>query len=744
MYDPTATRVSVESAFSTSPTAYLGLSRAAKLWRALNPLGLSSIRIVVPPASILVFPRAGHHSLPIDLRKLFVPNKRVALPRLEPIFYLLKVVVLPQAATAGALYSLLLYLLKDSDLLDAQRNRLGRNETHRVNEGSDGGDASTALQGVQVHMLPCSHEVDIDLVASSLDGSAMVSVGIDNSICLWRFAGACDTGTREILRHDGLDSEDSVIDVTVSDDGSLIAVITDNGTICQWDIVEDEKPIAGSIIHQENVAPAQLHIVASRNEMEDPFIARPPTDMKSRWEFLVVGVDASVTSISVDGAQVVILPAASENARVHILDDTRLTSTGSALLVASPTRLVLHQRSDAGWHGVEVPATTGARLDCASIMNDNLVLGYHSGLVEVFDRNGTPVAAIGAGQAAASNGIKRVALAEPASTQCTTCRLVTSDSLFIVSSTENKVHIDRFVSRGTVTCRCPRRPSTVEDFRSANTGNTSARLVIPPTASRTGMTPGASPQKSPSLLPPVSNGDFPLSSHGTRRLSALHRDEASFSPGMYAAAGISGPGGLSMTPSSPESDTEILPLGAVLVPAGSTAWSVIRDKVVGVRRVYGGIDDAQWEVWSVDLSRPWNGTQLVVDAVPLTDLLAPARVIPHSGVRAQRTERLLSMSGRAPFPSLGTSFSVATYAPLAYTEIRPFTWVHGTPEASEGKVVIGMGNRLGVISVAGERTARRKSSSGHLSARASLNGLGLTPPPPASAKRELGEAKKIL
>lgn len=68
-------------------------------------------------------PSSGIKVKPSQLIGSLQAMNRPLLPRIKPIFYLLKIVVLPQLATAFLLWLVLLYLLKDADLLDAQRER---------------------------------------------------------------------------------------------------------------------------------------------------------------------------------------------------------------------------------------------------------------------------------------------------------------------------------------------------------------------------------------------------------------------------------------------------------------------------------------------------------------------------------------------------------------------------------------------------------------------------------------------
>ena len=734
------------------------LSIAERLWRSVNPLGLPHVTAIVPPASILVLPRLGHHMRPADLRKLSLPTSRIILPRLKPLFYVFKVVVLPQAATAGTLYAILLFLLKDADLLDAQRNRLGRNEEPRDTDDEDGiGGKARGVKGLQVHLLPCSHEADLDIIASSDDGHAVVSVGIDNTLCLWRFSAAIGTGTRESIRSDALTNAEAVMDVAVSGDGTVIAMLLAGGSLLRWQIEDGAQPAALPTLDLSPQS-AAVRFVEARTS-DDPFLSRPssPHQAGGDHELLVTGSDGSIHTVLSTGQTAIVLPP-TPNARIWLLESRAGTTPEIGILQSTPSEVTLHRRSDAGWFPVVIPATSTSRVSAATMGASTIALGYRSGLIEVFDLEGSLLFAISGSSSSfptstgrSVDGIRHLAIATPSHSACTTCGLVSNDSMFVVSSTAERVTVDRVNSRGSIPCRC-RRGSVLDDnkYPSSVSGSNDSpsRLVIPPTGLRGGFSPGASPRKSPSLLPPVS-GDIPLSYHGGRRLSALHREEAS--PGL-------GMTGLSVTPTSPDSDLEILPLGAVLTPGGGMTWTISGDLLVGLRRIGGGIDDAQWEMWSVDLRAPWNGSSLVVDATPLTALLHRATTAPNATVRAQRAERLLSLNGRASFPSLGASFSVDTFAPLAYTEIRPFHAVAGThgarlggtEEAKMGKVVIGLGNRMGVISIPPAREKKRATSGQAGPAAVGLGiaslgvaGFGVTPPPP-SARRSVGEESKKL
>jgi len=696
---------------------------------------------------------------PADLRKLSLPTSRIILPRLKPLFYLFKVVVLPQAVTAGTLYMILLYLLKDRDLLDAQRNRFGRNELPRDSDDEDGlVGKGRGLKGVRVHLLPCSHEADIGHIASNVDGTVVLTVGIDNSLCLWRFTGSSGSGTREALKDGSLGQDDAIACAALSSDGRTILVMTEEGILHQWYLAPNEPPLSKGSLDLEIRGAIEMRLLEVQSGSEDPFLVRPssPVAEEVKLNILVMTSQASVVSISPTMAKTTVIPVPDIPTRAVFLAIEGASNPGIGILVINQDKVTLYLQLDSDWVDVVIPTTSGTRVMAASLTASNLALGYHSGLIEVYDLTGAPVIAVGtistpaSGHSPPVGGVIKMSLACTASSSCITCGLVSTDSTFIISSTAERIVVDRINMRGNIPCRC-RRGSLLDELKYPVLGATGspAKLVIPPAAHRGGFSPGASPKKSPSLLPPVSNGEFPLSSHGTRRLSALHRDDVS-SP-------VMGPGAMTSAMNSPDSDLEVMPMGAVLAPGGESTWCVSNDVLLGLRRVGGGIDDSQWELWSVDLRAPWNGSSLVVDTAPMTSLLRKGANTPFTSVHAQRTERLLSLSGRAPFPSLGASFSVETFAPLAYTEIRPFHRVtmSSIPTSgamlakdSAGKIVIGLGNRIGVVSIPEGKGLRHQTSQSQLSSMGagiglSGVGLGVTPPPP-SMRREMGLEKKTL
>lgn len=98
-------------------------SHIRNIWNALNPHHHRFVDIHLLPTLAYIMPSADIKVKPSQLIGSLKALRRPLLPRIKPIFYLLKIVVLPQLLTAFILWLILRFLLKDAELLEAQRER---------------------------------------------------------------------------------------------------------------------------------------------------------------------------------------------------------------------------------------------------------------------------------------------------------------------------------------------------------------------------------------------------------------------------------------------------------------------------------------------------------------------------------------------------------------------------------------------------------------------------------------------
>ena len=102
------------------------VSPAQRVWQILNPIGDPLIHIRIESPAILILGDADTEALDGMTADSDRPS-RVRVPRLwsrtvRPVVWFLKIFVMPITGTTMVLYGLLLYLLKDAELLEAQRH----------------------------------------------------------------------------------------------------------------------------------------------------------------------------------------------------------------------------------------------------------------------------------------------------------------------------------------------------------------------------------------------------------------------------------------------------------------------------------------------------------------------------------------------------------------------------------------------------------------------------------------------
>lgn len=176
--------------------------------------------------------------------------------------------IMPIAATTGALYGLLLYLLRNTELLEAQRNRLGAEDEDpalfslHAKDGSGKGKAKTSLEEeVAFRTLPRAFASDVELIASSKGGKMIISVSLHNEIVVWNMslqdyvvkidagelllrtlgAGLGNGVSLSMMMNTSTLAHPTVTCVTIDEAGKYCAVGTSTGLITAWSLEENVK-----------------------------------------------------------------------------------------------------------------------------------------------------------------------------------------------------------------------------------------------------------------------------------------------------------------------------------------------------------------------------------------------------------------------------------------------------------------------------------------------------------------------
>lgn len=162
---------------------------------------------------------------------------------MRPLAWITKIVLIPITVTTATLYGLLLYLLKDADLLEAQRNRPEPN-------AQEPEEVVPPVEGqLSFSTLPRTFMTDVDLVAASKDGSVIVAISLQNELAVWKTRTKTWTAidTSEILLGSGTSSPSAITTLTAvatDERGTFCAVGTGGGIIALWSISGDAvKPL---------------------------------------------------------------------------------------------------------------------------------------------------------------------------------------------------------------------------------------------------------------------------------------------------------------------------------------------------------------------------------------------------------------------------------------------------------------------------------------------------------------------
>ncbi|KAG9026721.1 hypothetical protein FRB95_008527 [Tulasnella sp. JGI-2019a] len=185
------------------PSAPVRSFRTA-FWRTFNLDDDVLVHIrIQPPSQVTLLGPTSSSQENHDYGRQLTQRRRSIHRALRSALWTFKIVILPMSATAFALYRLLLYLLKDAELLEAQRNR--------AEGGSLDVDNTDLKEDLQVHqpasappvailptvdpnltltILPRAFLADVSLVVSSARTTVTVAITVANEAVLWRIQGS--------------------------------------------------------------------------------------------------------------------------------------------------------------------------------------------------------------------------------------------------------------------------------------------------------------------------------------------------------------------------------------------------------------------------------------------------------------------------------------------------------------------------------------------------------------------------
>ncbi|GAA5954829.1 hypothetical protein JCM21900_005915 [Sporobolomyces salmonicolor] len=240
--DPSLSRALRLGQADPSAASHLSIpvGAASAFWRLVNPSTASSVQVYLEPTISIQLFEEGALIAPES-----VELAAVSAAEAGPWFVArAALVMLPIAAVMALLYLLLLYLLKDAELLQA---RWGSEErvSGREKDGQDGATGvrrkgkmggKPAARVEVVKGLKARHKGDVELIASG--GDVVVSwAGLEEEVQVRRRSGeaAEDSPSSTTQLHIPLSAEPvSLVTLAVDQDGRFCAAATTKGRVLAW------------------------------------------------------------------------------------------------------------------------------------------------------------------------------------------------------------------------------------------------------------------------------------------------------------------------------------------------------------------------------------------------------------------------------------------------------------------------------------------------------------------------------
>ncbi|KAF8869940.1 hypothetical protein CPB84DRAFT_1911546 [Gymnopilus junonius] len=258
------------------------ISTAERIWKTLNIAHTQLLHLRIELPTIITF-SPDLTSKASEMQASY--RSRYTMRTFSFVLWVLTILVLPIAATTSALYGLLLYLLKNTELLEAQRHK------PEGDAGSRALEDARALQGqISFSTLPRGFQSDVELIAASKDGRTIVSVGLHNEILV------LNADTKKQVTIDAEDAflrmastssrmESTITSVTVDDAGRFFAIGTSTGLIAVWTVEKAAwrvKPLPWLALDNSSAGVTEMCFVPTFQQfVRTPSRTPPPSEPNS-------------------------------------------------------------------------------------------------------------------------------------------------------------------------------------------------------------------------------------------------------------------------------------------------------------------------------------------------------------------------------------------------------------------------------------------------------------------------------
>ena len=681
-------------------------SPSADLWTSLNPLGAQELRIHVEPWTILSLRSSSEGEAPPSTATF--AGWALFRPRIRAVVWFAKLVVLPISGTTALLWMLLLYLLKDTELLDAQRDK---------SEADPSGANDAGVTPVPSSLSPLTtilanaHPCDIEFLVH--DGGLAASIDNGGGIRIWRLESAGeDAGRRGSLSkaRTGLSSDPSAVTaVALSAEARWLALAHASGRVtfvstetldAIWDHLPSDtaSPITSlTLQHHEsmhtlesatalsahrdgtlrewNVARKEAKLVTSQTQL----------DSRLRWRAISVAVAQSSSNSHLAVSRTPLIGFATADGQFHI----RAVESGGGS-VKTVFTLSIEDRGQVCSALVCQLASRPPLADEAPLLRSTLLLGFAHGRVRVIDFE-------------TAECVSSVDLDDGPVTGLSTMDAGDANTSAFVAQTTGRASLLLISGGAAGAAAMMEKSGSIHSSLGAFMSGSPLRIRTPNGSRTTAATFWADGSTPPSPASELANPlSYPMSSHGSasrlRRASAHMRDRSSTS---VAADGIpqgtAASSSLSVFPNLPPpihttqkaDDRQLRLLGWIRCQRGGSFAVGAKSILVGVGRAQRSWRESRWEWWALDLRDELvlgRAGELLVSRQPL--LLQSGKTVsnaspPRPSLQRQRT-------GRSAQDSLDDA--------LSFSRLHP---VHGfaTPQRHEAALLFGFAGSIGLFRV---------------------------------------------
>lgn len=579
--------------FSVQPDRHEVTDPAWRIWKVLNPEEdpLVHLRIEVP--TIVAF------RPDVDVGQIARYHLGPSSPRLDFVVWLLKILVLPMLATLLPLYGLLLYLLKDAELLEAQRNRAGA-------DVAVASATKTLFDNISFSTLSRSFATDIELLATSGNGRVHAAVGLQNELSIWRpdeNEPICIDTDAILLRIPTTSSVQlSISALAIGGEGDLVAFGTSSGVIHVGSFNG-----TGTKFHQP------LTLVGDRSEVKQlHFVARcsvplqkltsnsRPTTPASSGALIALYESGAVVSWKLDTLPThsLIKPKSSSSPIAHsrflpIRSSDRFLlafAFEDGSLEVTEVGILEHARSVSTCLRAGNPFDKVAKVDaCCTLSNDTqrviVCVASEAGVVSLWDAQSAECLLI---MGEPRGTVDQLRVSAIRSDTCHFCGELPLDSFLVALSVGHTVASYRvYVTSQTRHCSCPGNVPSQGTVLSSGMGlrsRSSSTISVSgsPTSAR--------------RLSTVSNSSdtaFPVSGHGVLSRRASEKESLRRPPEIFSLPlSIDEEDGHSH-PVGPVDSSLLLPVTpslATFIRVGEAScerggWDMVDTKVIGIRRI---------------------------------------------------------------------------------------------------------------------------------------------------------------